>query len=117
MSRASHICATVGCPAVIPRAGRCPDCKGNAERERGTAASRGYDSRWARRRLAYLKRHPICVRCGGIANVADHYPTSRRELLTLGVPDPDADHRLRPLCTPCHGTETARHQPGGWNSR
>lgn len=52
-----------------------------------------------------------------MATVADHHPTSRRELLTQGVTDPDADHRLRPLCTTCHNRETARNQPGGWNAR
>lgn len=63
-------------------------------------------------------RDPICVVCGvAFATVADHWPTSRRELVEQGVANPDAPHRLRALCASCHGSETAREQPGGWNRR
>lgn len=30
---------------------------------RGSAASRGYDARWRRARLAFLAEHPLCERC------------------------------------------------------
>jgi 5-methylcytosine-specific restriction protein A len=108
-----RVCSRPGCPELVA-SGRCDACKQQADRRRGSAASRGYDNRWARRRRAYLARHPICVLCGGQAQVADHYPTSRRDLLALRVGDVDADHHLRPLCLKCHASETARHQPGGW---
>lgn len=113
MPRALKTCPTPGCPELVP-SGRCDGCTARAEQARGTAAQRGYGSRWARKRRAYLTAHPICLLCGGIASVADHYPTSRRDLVAQGVADPDADHRLRPLCASCHGRETAQHQPGGW---
>lgn len=60
----------------------------------------------------------MCVICHvERSTVADHWPTSRRHLVEQGVTDPDAPSRLRGLCASCHGTETAREQPGGWNRR
>lgn len=113
MARALKVCSTAGCPTLVP-SGRCDTCK------RPSAAKRGYDHRWRKRARAYLARHPFCVvkerGCTHLATVADHYPTSRRDLVTQGVRDPDADHRLRPSCHHCHSVETARHQPGGWHA-
>jgi 5-methylcytosine-specific restriction enzyme A len=111
-------CTTPGCSgrAIL---GRCDRCRGrahaNPRTRRDTAAGRGYGSQWAKViRPEYLLQHPRCVLCGRIADLPDHYPVSRRRLVALGVPDPDADQYLRPLCRPCHKTETARRQPGGW---
>ena len=116
MPRSLKPCTAPGCPELVT-SGRCANHRRQAERTRGTAAQRGYDHRWARRRAAYLRRHPLCRLCPAPATVADHYPVSRRDLVAQGVPDPDADHRLRPLCASCHGKETAAHQPGGWHAR
>lgn len=33
------------------------------DRRRGTAASRGYDSRWAKASLSFRKRNPLCQYC------------------------------------------------------
>lgn len=114
--RAMRVCSVVGCPELTT-GGQCTEHRRQADARRGSARERGYDARWERKRRRYLARHPICVLCGGQATVADHHPESRRDLVAMGVPDPDADDRLRPLCTPCHNAETARHQPGGWNAR
>lgn len=116
MPTATKACSTVGCPEVVPK-GRCEGCTRAAEARRGDASERGYDATWKRHRAAYLSHNPICVACGGVATVADHHPLSRRELLARGVPDPDADHRLRPLCETDHNRSTAASQPGGWNAR
>lgn len=120
MPRALKVCSRPGCPHLTAT-GRCSDCARAADQARGTAAARGYDSTWRARRHAYLVRHPLCLRlhptCTAMATVADHHPTSRRDLITAGCTDPDADHRIRPLCKPCHDIETARNQPGGWNAR
>jgi 5-methylcytosine-specific restriction enzyme A len=103
-------CSRPGCGHTKP----CPDH--GADRQRATAAARGYDGTWSARRADYLTARPWCCLCGAAATIADHWPTSRRDLVAAGTRDPDADHRLRPLCSRCHGTETARHQPGGWNA-
>lgn len=96
--------------------GGCPTHQSLAERMQGTAAQRGYDARWQRIRRAFLAQpdNIMCCLCGGLATVADHYPLSRRALIALRVPDPDAYYRMRPLCRPCHSQETGRLQPGGW---
>ncbi len=116
MPRALKVCSTPGCPNLTPR-GRCGTHTREADQQRGSSAQRGYGPAWARRRANYLRRHRVCRLCLAPATVADHHPVSRRDLVAQGVTDPDADQRLRPLCASCHGRETARHQPGGWNAR
>lgn len=116
-ARALRPCSTPGCPGRA-LTGRCKRCDaGRAANPRlraATAAQRGYDARWRTRRLDYLAGHPTCTLCPRAATIADHYPLARRELLALGVRDPDADEFLRPLCRSCHDHETGDRQPGGW---
>lgn len=111
------ICTVAGCPEFVDGGGRCDEHKRAADRSRGTARQRGYGGRnWTRARRAVLVRDRMCVLgCGRPATVADHWPTSRRDLIAQGVEDPDAPERLRGLCRDCHSRETAREQPGGWN--
>src|SRR5262245_52775334 len=115
MARALKVCSRPGCPELTD-AGRCPSCRTAADRARGTAAERGYGSFWRRViQPKYLAAHPICSLGPEPATVADHYPTSRRDLVAQGVRNPDAWHRLRPLCASHHSSETAVNQPGGWH--
>ena len=72
-------CLHPGCPALVTKAdrGRCPEHKKAHEkalyRERGSAATRGYDSRWARFRSMYLAEHPLCgCGCGRAAEEIHH---------------------------------------------
>ena len=114
--RALSICTVAGCPEYTD-SGRCDEHRRQADRARGTAAERGYSGRtWTRSRRTVLDRDVMCVLgCGRPATVADHHPTSRRDLVAQGVTDPDAPHRMRGVCAICHAQETALHQPGGWN--
>ena len=113
-------CTVPGCPGRA-ETGRCARCRndrqGNTRLRVDTAAQRGYDARWRRRRADYLVEHPLCALCRRLAAVADHYPISRRQLLAEGVWDPDADEHLRPLCKPCHDRQTGLRQPGGWRQQ
>jgi 5-methylcytosine-specific restriction protein A len=114
---ARRVCSEPGCPKLTD-AGRCLDCTRQADTRRGTATERGYNGKGHRNRFrpAVLARNPICVLCRAArATVADHYPLSRRDLLEQGL-DPDDPTYGRGLCTPCHGIETTRHQPGGWHA-
>lgn len=83
---------------------RCADCAARWHkrtiRRTGTSAQKGYGHRWRVNARAFLAENPICVLCGDLARVADHWPVPRRELAGV-VDDPDAWHRLRPLCMWC----------------
>lgn len=119
MARAWKVCATPSCPELVPAGqSRCDDCTTEADSRRGTATERGYTGRGHRRfRTRVLRRDPICVVCKAAPSaVADHYPKSRRELGAEGL-DPNDPDRGRGVCKPCHDSETAVHQPGGWNAR
>lgn len=117
--RALSVCSRPGCPNLC-RTSRCDTCRGDAERQRGTPAGRGYGHEHrARFRPAVLARDPWCRICGSApATVADHHPLSRRELVAAGL-DPDDPQHGRGLCASCHGRETAANpdQRGGWNAR
>ena len=111
-----RVCSVAGCPAIYEgAASRCPAHRKRADRERGTAAERGYQGRGHRAfRDEVLTRDPVCVLCDiRQATVADHYPRSRRELVELGM-DPNDASNGRGLCAPCHSIETVKHQPGGF---
>lgn len=73
---------------------------------RGTAAQRGYDSRWRKARLHFLRRHTLCVMCekeGKIkaATVVDHIVVHRGDKKLFW------DKRnLQALCVSCHSRKT-----------
>jgi 5-methylcytosine-specific restriction protein A len=102
---------------VPPGTSRCEPCAAEADRRRGTAASRGYGKRHRKSfREEVLARDPICVLCRRRkATVADHYPLGRDELVRMGL-DPDDPRHGRGLCAWCDPAQTAARQPGGWNA-
>ena len=114
-----RVCSVAGCPELYAgKHSKCPRHRGEADRARGTATERGYNSAGhARFRDAVLDRDPICVLCDQRqATVADHHPHSRRQLIEAGL-DPNDPIYGRGLCKPCHDSETTRNQPGGFNQR
>jgi 5-methylcytosine-specific restriction enzyme A len=126
MPRALKVCSRPGCPNLVG-SGRCGECRGQAERQRGTARQRGYDRQHETRfRDGVLRRQPRCVcddqthghgpRCDARSVVADHHPRSRRELVVAGD-DPNDPRYGRGLCRDCDPKQTAQRQPGGWNVR
>lgn len=110
------VCNGKGCPVLVDKGVRlCDACTREAERLRGSPTARGYGRRHRRTfREGVLARDPICVLCHRRpATDADHYPRSRRELAAAGL-DPNDPQYGRGLCHPCHSSETAAHQPGGF---
>jgi len=115
---AGHPCGNKGCPAVIPRGKRfCPEHEQAQQkaldRERGSAAARGYGARWRRLRGMYLARHPLCVdpeqRHPGrvvVATDVDHIQPKAQG-------GSDAFSNLRPLCHSCHSAITSK---GSWST-
>jgi 5-methylcytosine-specific restriction protein A len=115
-----RVCSQPGCPTIYPptEGSRCAQHRRAADRARGTARDRGYNTRGHQAfRAAVLTRDPICVipGCINFSSVADHYPLSRKELLERDM-NPNDPARGRGLCKPHHDSETAQHQPGGWHT-
>jgi 5-methylcytosine-specific restriction enzyme A len=82
------------------------------DRQRPSAARRGYGPRWRRARAAYLARHPLCVPCreaGRLvaATVVDHVAPHRGDPVLFWHED-----NWAALCKRCHDAKTARE--GRW---
>jgi len=96
-----------------PVRGRCPRCSKATAKQvdqyRRAGEKNHYGRPWKRTvRIPFLRANPICVLCGALAEVPDHWPTTRRTLVKQGVADPDDFRHLRPLCLTCHARYGAR---------
>lgn len=98
-------------------AGR-PDGVGElAERQRGSAAKRGYDEDWRKLRLVKLARDPLCEHCKARGEVTPAVEVDHiRRFRPRGG---KIDHRLRldmknlqSLCTPCHAAKSNAERRG-----
>ena len=91
-----------------------PSLPSTLDRDRGSAARRGYNRRWARYRMVYLRQHPICVACGAVANEVDHV-----QRVVRGQNDPlfwvESNHQA--LCKRCHSRKTASEVLNGPRSK
>lgn len=87
------------------------------DEERGTAASRGYGSRWSRYSKRFREQNPLCVMCKKegklkVGNCVDH-------IIPVNGPDDPlfwepSNHQT--LCTRCHSIKTAS-EDGGFGNR
>ena len=79
--------------------------KPKKEDNRDSAVRRGYDARWRKARRWYLRRHPLCVLCGGEAGVVDHVVPHRGDMsLFWDIGNWQA------LCVRCHNRKTGAGQ-------
>lgn len=84
---------------------------------RGSAASRGYDRRWRKARLLFLRANPLCVECeaeGMVvqATVVDHVIPHK------GDQELFWDYKnWQGLCTQHHNKKTATQDGGFGNER
>ena len=101
-----------------PPVHRPPGTKSAAEvkraldRQRPSAARRGYGPRWRRARAAYLACHPLCVPCAAAgrlepATVVDHVVPHRGDQKLFWD-----EANWAALCKRCHDAKTARE--GRW---
>jgi 5-methylcytosine-specific restriction endonuclease McrA len=86
--------------------------KRELDRERPSAARRGYGLRWRRARAAFLALHPVCAGCraqGRVvpATVVDHVVPHHGDQTLFW----DRGN-WAPLCKSCHDAKTARE--GRW---
>lgn len=87
------------------------------DRYRGTAAQRGYDSRWRRARDRYLAEHPLCEEClkKGIiepAEVVDHRIPHKGDPVLFWD-----ESNWQALSKRCHDRKTAKEDGGFGNGR
>lgn len=115
-NRSKRPCSYPGCSALA-EAGRCDKHKQQErtryEQQRGTATSRGYDSRWRKARLGYLRAHPLCVECernGRVtaATVVDHIVPHKGDKALFW----DSENNWQSMCKPHHDAKTAREDGG-----
>lgn len=118
---AKKTCAAHGCGRVTQ--GRfCPEHQARADerakivdRERGSAAARGYGRRWRKARAAYLAAHPLCVMCEaeGVVEQAtdlDHIRPHRGDMDLFWDPS-----NWQGLCERHHSAKTAAEDGGFGN--
>lgn len=102
--KAMKPCKHPGCPKLTEGA-YCDEHK-PLHPDRPSAAKRGYGSKWQRLSKAYLRKHPLCVKC-----------LAQRQFTTATVVDHIIPHRGNPhlmwnesnwqaLCKPCHDRKT-----------
>jgi 5-methylcytosine-specific restriction protein A len=111
------VCSTPGCPNLSDQPGRCPDCRREADRARGSGRERGYTRKWARFRRDYLVFHPVCEcdgtccppdGCHQLATDVDHIDGTGRN-----GPRAFDESNLMALAHSCHSRKTVR-QDGGF---
>lgn len=114
-------CASPRCPSLTEtkycEQHRPTDVHKRYDEKRGTAAERGYDTRWRKARLGFLKKHPLCVHCqekGRLtpSKVVDHIIPHKgnKELFWQR-------RNWQALCLSCHSTKTAREDGGFGNGK
>ncbi|QHI99350.1 HNH endonuclease [Xylophilus rhododendri] len=86
------------------------------DQQRGSAASRGYDSAWQRAREGFLRAHPLCASCEKAdlvtpATVVDHIVPHRNDKVLFWTRS-----NWQPLCKKCHDIKTAT-EDGGFGRR
>lgn len=113
-------CSRVGC-RELTRAIYCltheKDQQQSYDKERGSAASRGYDSKWRKARIRFLRNHPLCVECENenelaAATVVDHIIPHKGDKVLFW----DCNN-WQPLCKPHHDSKTAKENGGFGNER
>lgn len=116
-SKPKRPCSEPGCRALVD--GRYCGAHARAERkrvdvQRGTAASRGYDSRWQKVRRSFLASHPLCADPFGVHGAS---PVAAQQV--DHITPHKGDQQLfwdrtnwQPLCTSCGGRKSAVERGG-----
>lgn len=83
--------------------------------QRPSAAARGYDARWRRRRLIQLRREPLCRICRAQGRLTP--ATEVDHIIPLNAGGPDAFENYQSTCARCHRLKTVREDGGFGNER
>ena len=98
-------CKHPGCPKLTGGM-YCEEHAGLHASDRASASARGYDSRWNKARIRFLKAHPLCVECqkqGRLvkAAVVDHIVPHRGDGKLFWD-----EGNWQALCKNCHDHKT-----------
>jgi 5-methylcytosine-specific restriction protein A len=99
-------CPVAGCPHLQPCPVHPKKTRGGTPDGRESAAKRGYDRRWRKLRLMYLRAHPLCETCGDPAIIADH-------IIPKAAGGEDSWENLQALCQTCHNRKIAQEKQAG----
>lgn len=99
-------CSYSGCPELT-RERLCDKHKRTIDNMRSSAAQRGYDERWRKARLRFLRQHPVCEECDRhgrlkAATVVDHIKPHKGNCELFWD-----EGNWQPLCKRCHDRKTA----------
>jgi len=106
-------CRQPGCPKLTRhKSGYCDlhlkQTRRQYDKDRGSAAARGYDRRWQRYAKMFLSEHPLCAEClklgwTKVAAVVDHITPHRGDYQLFWD---SANHQS--LCKEHHDRKTAK---------
>lgn len=105
--RPSTPCKQNGCPNLVSYGNKyCDEHKGNQVFDAKSTKTKGYNARWNKARLRYLKVHPLCVHCQakGLltkAMVVDHITPHRGDQELFWK-----ESNWQALCKSCHDRKT-----------
>ena len=85
--------------------------------ERGTASSRGYNSKWNAFSKIYRRNNPLCVICLADKKLTATYCVDHIKPIS-GPDDPEFfnEDNLQALCLSCHSKKTAEENCGFGNA-
>ena len=141
-SAPKRTCNVPGCGVLIDGESYCPEHRRRQDKQRGTSASRGYDTDHRRLRLICFERDAWrCVECGWEPDIvadcrrfelgdppAEKVLVELRQRFSRGERHLHADHRvpialqpdlrlvlenLQTLCDACHNRKTLQEKDGG----
>jgi 5-methylcytosine-specific restriction enzyme A len=113
-----HPCGYPGCTDLVEAGnGRCErhrvQERQDLDRRRGSAAARGYGSKWRAARKEFLRQNPLCAKCCALgilraATVVDHVIPHKGDSKLFWL-----QSNWQPLCKRCHDRKTVLD--GRWN--
>ena len=87
------------------------------DKKRGSSTARGYNYRWKKRRIVFLRKNPLCVEClaNGIVKEAkhvDHIIPHKGDMKLFWD-----ESNWQSLCAECHSRKTATEDGGFGNNK